>query len=262
MSYAIASLEMKRISRRRFLGLSALVLPALAGVDARWIEPNSLRVTKLRLGGDGCRFVHFSDFHYKGNAQFAAEVVRTINQLAPHFVCFTGDLVEDRAFVTEALSFVRQINVPVYGIPGNHDYSSRAPFREYEQTFAATGGAWLPARNIVLPKHDLEIVGMGVTGFDTRSSGQASRRLLLMHYPVMPDRLGELRFDLILAGHSHGGQVRLPFFGALILPPAVGSYDFGYYDTPAGPLYVNAGIGTYRIPYRFNCRPEITVVTM
>jgi uncharacterized protein len=83
-----------------------------------------------------------------------------------------------------------------------------------------------------------------------------------MHYPGMANELKGRRFDLILAGHSHGGQVRLPFVGALILPHGVGPYDFGYYDTPAGPLYVNAGIGTYRIPVRWNCRPEITVVTM
>lgn len=252
---------MKKISRRQFLGLGALALPAVAGVDARWIEPTSLRVTNLKLNGAGrARFVHFTDFHYKGDARFAAEVVRTINELGPDFVCFTGDLIEERAFVTEALGFVRQIRAPVYGIPGNHDYSSHAPFPEYAEAFAETGGGWLPALNVVLPKHDLEIVGMGITGFDMRPA-QTSRRLLLMHYPAMADRLGRERFDLILAGHSHGGQVRLPFVGALVLPPAVGRYDFGYYETPAGPMYVNAGIGTYVLPVRFNCRPELTLVT-
>ena len=83
-----------------------------------------------------------------------------------------------------------------------------------------------------------------------------------MHYPEMASQLHEHRFDLILAGHSHGGQVRLPFLGALIVPHGVGPYDLGYYETPGGPLYVNAGIGTYRIPVRWNCRPEITVVTI
>lgn len=254
---------MSIISRRKFLGLGMLALPVLAGVDAHWIEPGWLRVTNLQLNGAGrCRFIHFSDFHYKGHARFASEVVRTINQLTPNFVCFTGDLIENRAFLTEALSFIRQISVPVYGVPGNHDYSTRAPFPEYERAFAATGGAWLPARNVVLPKHDLELVGMGITGFDMRSSREATRRVMLMHYPVMADRLGDHRFDLILAGHSHGGQVRLPFIGAMILPPAVGNYDCGYYDTPAGPLYVNVGVGTYIVPLRFNCRPELTLITI
>ena len=83
-----------------------------------------------------------------------------------------------------------------------------------------------------------------------------------MHYPQMANWLGEQRFDLILAGHSHGGQVRMPFYGALWLPDAVGPYQLGYYDTPAGPLFVNAGIGTYWFPLRWNCRPEVTVVTI
>jgi predicted MPP superfamily phosphohydrolase len=255
---------MSKINRRKFLGLTALSLPAALGADARFIEPTSLRVTKLNLrGGPGdCRFVHFTDFHHKGDAAYAAEVVHTINELAPEFVCFTGDLVEDAGFAPEALDFIRQIRAPVYGSPGNHDYGSGVSFREVERAFAATGGAWLVDRSVVLPKRDLELVGMAGGGIDSLTAQCASRRLLLMHYPELADLLHEQRFDLILAGHSHGGQVRLPFLGALIVPHGVGPYDLGYYDTPAGPLYVNAGIGTYRIPVRWNCRPEITVINI
>jgi predicted MPP superfamily phosphohydrolase len=255
---------MSKITRRKFIGLTALALPAALGANAGFIEPTSLRVTKLNLrGGPGdCRFVHFTDFHYKGDANYAAEVVRTINELAPEFVCFTGDLVEDARFAPEALGFIQQIRAPVYGSPGNHDYWSQVPFPEFERAFEATGGAWLADRSLVLPEHDLELVGMGVRGPLALTIACASRRLLLMHYPEPASKLHEHRFDLILAGHSHGGQVRLPFLGALIVPHGVGPYDLGYYDTPAGPLYVNAGIGTYRIPVRWNCPPEITVVTI
>lgn len=66
----------------------------------------------------------------------------------------------------------------------------------------------------------------------------------------------------MMAGHSHGGQVRLPFYGAPILPWGVGRYDLGYFETKAGPRYVNAGIGTYYFPFRFNCRPELTLITL
>lgn len=251
------------ISRRKFIGLGLLALPATAGIDAKWIEPSLLSVRKLELNSASrARFIHFSDFHYKGDADFAGEVVRKINELSPDFVCFTGDMIEDRAFLSEALLFVRQIQAPVYGIPGNHDYSSRAPFAEYHSAFAATGGQWLLARNVTLPKHDLELVGMDVSGLDLLSRTTASRRVLLMHYPAVADQLGEQSFDLILAGHSHGGQVRLPFAGALILPPGVGKYDFGVYETRAGLLNVNPGIGTYIVPWRFNCRPELTLITI
>jgi uncharacterized protein len=255
---------MNKITRRKFLGLTALALPTALGANARLIEPTSLRVTKFDLsGGRGdCRFVHFTDFHHKGDVKYAAEVVRTINELAPEFVCFTGDVVEDARFAPEALEFIQQIRAPVYGSPGNHDYWSHVSFPEFERAFAATGGGWLVDRSAVLPEHDLELVGMAVRGTQAFTAPRADRRVLLLHYPALASQLHEHRFDLILAGHSHGGQVRLPFVGALIVPYGVGPYDHGYYETPGGPLYVNAGIGTYHIPVRWNCRPEITVVTM
>lgn len=250
------------MTRRRFLTLAALAIPGAVAVDAAQIEPTSLRLTNLTLnpGGD-LRFVHFSDLHYKGDAEYAAEVVEMINRLSPEFVCFTGDLVEDKHFAPAALDFIRQIKAPVYGCPGNHDYWSQTPFAEYEKAFSATGGAWLVDRSIVVAKRDLEIVGMALKGIHAFKPPQASRRLLLNHYPELSDRLGQ-RFDLVLAGHSHGGQVRLPFYGPLFLPWGVGRYDLGYFESAGGPLYVNAGIGTYHLPVRFNCRPEVTLVTM
>ena len=254
---------MKRITRRKFLGLAALALPAAIGVDARFIETTSLRVTNLKCRGAGnCRFIHFSDFHHKGDVDYATEVVRTINELSPEFVCFTGDLVEKAHYATEALGFIRQIRTPVYGSPGNHEFRSGVSFAEFEKAFAATGGAWLADRVAHVPAHDLELLGLGLGKLNALPALSARRQILLMHYPEMANGLGARRFDLILAGHSHGGQVRLPFLGALILPRGVGPYDHGYYETPAGPLYVNAGIGTYRLPVRWNCRPEITVVTL
>ena len=123
MCYALPSQGMSRISRRKFLQLGALALPAIGST-----EQTRLRETNLKLNPDGgCRFIHFSDLHYQGDENFA-EVVRAINELKPDFVCFTGDLVEDRRYAAEALCFIREIRAPVYGIPGNHDYWSRAPF--------------------------------------------------------------------------------------------------------------------------------------
>lgn len=254
---------MRKITRRRFLGLGALALPAALGADARFVEPTALRVIRFDTGAAGnCRFIHFTDFHHKGNVDYATKVVRTINNLAPEFVCFTGDLVEDVRFAPAAFDFIRQIDSPVYGCPGNHEYTSGISFAELERVFAATGGAWLADRSAVLPKHDLEIIGMGLRGARTFTAPLANRRLALMHYPQMSEWLDEHRYDLILAGHSHGGQVRLPFYGGVWLPDGVGRYQLGYYQSPAGPLYVNAGIGTYHFPLRWNCPPEITVVTM
>src|SRR2546423_528094 len=252
---------MSKITRRRFLGLSALALPAVLGADSAAFETTSLRVTKLRHGPGNCRFVHFSDFHYRGDAEYAAEVVRTINQLAPDFVCFTSDLVEEARFALEAFEFIRQIKFPVYGCPGNHDFQSGVAHSSFVDVFSATGGAWLADESAVLGAHTLELVGFGRRSIHAFKEPRAERQILLLHYPQMANGLGR-RFDLILAGHSHGGQIRLPFYGALVLPKGVGHYEHGYYETPGGPLYVNAGIGTYRIPFRWNCPPELTLITI
>jgi hypothetical protein len=250
------------MTRRKFLALGALALPAALGVNAVAIEPGAIRIAKLDLGtGGGLRFVHFTDFHFKGDTRYAAKMVRMINDLAPDFVCFTGDLVEDNRYAPDALAFIAQLNAPVYGAPGNHDYWSGAKFADYQKAFAANGGEWLVDRSVRVEKSGVEIVGMAKKGIHAFQPPLARRRLLLLHYPEMADTLGT-PFDLILAGHSHGGQVRLPFYGAPILPWGVGRYDLGYFDSKFGPLYVNPGIGTYRLPVRFNCRPELTVVTM
>ena len=109
--------------------------------------------------------------------------------------------------------------------------------------------------------HDgLLIVGAEGSSTEWMPPAGARRRLLLVHYPLFAERLGGEQFDLILAGHSHGGQVRLPWFGALVVPYDVGRYDLGPFDTPGGPLYVTSGIGTSVFPLRLGSRPEITVV--
>ncbi|MGI8437770.1 MAG: metallophosphoesterase [Chthoniobacterales bacterium] len=250
------------LTRRRFLALATLAVPAV-GADASLFEPTGLCVRKLTLNrGGSLSFVHFTDFHFKGDTEYASKVIQAINREKPAFVCFSGDLVEDRRFAPAALGFIQQIKAPVYGAPGNHDYTSRTPFSEFHRAFSATGGEWLVDCNIILPQYDLEIFGSAMGGVHALGKQCAARRILLMHYPAMADKLNGQAFDLILAGHSHGGQVRIPFYGAPVLPWGVGPYDLGRFETKGGTLYVGSGIGTHQYDIRFNCRPEITVVTI
>ena len=86
------------------------------------------------------------------------------------------------------------------------------------------------------------------------------KNVLLAHYPAWCEKVAPYRYDLMLAGHSHGGQVRLPFYGAVTVPYGVGQYELGEFNTPAGPLYVGSGIGWFYLNFRFRCRPEITLV--
>ncbi|MHA1568620.1 MAG: metallophosphoesterase, partial [Alphaproteobacteria bacterium] len=86
--------------------------------------------------------------------------------------------------------------------------------------------------------------------------------IVLSHAPCVVNRLDAYRADLVLAGHTHGGQVRLPYLGALRTPPGSGKYECGLYQLEAMKLYVNRGIGTSILPVRFLCPPEITHFTL
>jgi predicted MPP superfamily phosphohydrolase len=146
-----------------------------------------------------------------------------------------------------------------------HEYLSSISFAPVEKCFAATGGSWLLDEPRLLAGSRINLIGT-TCNHSTEARlpiNPAARNILLMHYPAQVKRLGGQKFDLILAGHSHGGQVRLPFYGALFLPSRVDEYDLGLFPTKAGPLYVNAGIGYIgKNNFRFNCRPEITLIEM
>lgn len=239
--------------------------PAATVTDARWLEPTWLEVRRLRIG-DGppaVRLVHFSDLHYKGDRAYAESVVRTINSFSPDLVCFTGDIMEQTRFLPEALEILSGIKSPLFGVPGNHDYSSGASFEVIGQCFAATGGAWLLDQQQAAAGGKINLLGATCRNCLynlTPPLNPGAKTILLMHYPAWIKCQGDRQFDLALAGHSHGGQVRIPFYGAIALPYGVDEYDLGLFQTPSGPLYVNPGIGWYYFDVRFNCRPEVTVI--
>jgi len=250
------------MSRRRFLLLAALASPALLWADAKWIEPQWVKVRSIKLakGRPAHRIVHITDIHHKGDRPYLESVVRKVNALSPDAVCFTGDLIEERHFAPEALQILEGIKSPLFGVPGNHDYWCRADFDAFQKSFARTGGAWLLDSRAAAAGGDIQITGTTcLRGRPARLAPAAGgKNILLLHYPLMADEVKH-KFDLLLAGHSHGGQVRIPFYGALVLPFWVGRYQVGLFELPAGPLYVNPGIGWLGTPIRFNCRPEITV---
>jgi predicted MPP superfamily phosphohydrolase len=189
-------------------------------------------------------------------------VVQTINALKPDFVCFTGDLIEDKNFLPETLEILSRIRSPLFGVPGNHDYWSQASFVPIRKCFAATGGAWLMDQQQKIADGKINLIGSSgffPTNIPVPQKSNA-KNVLLMHYPAWAKKLGDKKYDLILVGHSHGGQVRIPFYGAPIVPFSVDEYDLGLFQSPAGPLYVNPGIGyIFNYNFRFNCRPEITL---
>ncbi len=252
-----------RFTRRRFLNGMMLTAPGvLAGwsglVEPGWIVQKTIRFCE---GEPKHRLVHFTDLHYKGNEAFLRRLVGKINSLHADFVLFTGDVIEESRHLRGAVAELREIQAPLVGVPGNHDYWARIDFSLLQRCFAATGGAWLMGAQWRSADGAWTVTGetcMGAPG-KTPLPAPDTRNLLLIHYPSWVKKMRLRSYDLVLAGHSHGGQVRLPFVGALVLPFGVDEYDKGLFSSPAGPLYVNPGIGWFHLPFRFLCRPEITI---
>jgi predicted MPP superfamily phosphohydrolase len=232
--------------------------PALALGDGFGFEPRCLRTRTLRSPRpSSIRFAYFTDVHFKGDPTLLEAVVARLNRARPAFALFGGDLVEEAHHLPEALAILERLEIPLFGVPGNHDYWSGADFAEIDRSFRRTGGQWLVDAAAVCTGH--QILGYSCTG-ETRLLPDSSHPAIgLVHYPAWADRLPP-GFDMVLAGHSHGGQVRLPFIGALVKPSGVGRYVRGRFSTAAGPLFVSSGVGTFHLNVRFLCPPELVLI--
>jgi predicted MPP superfamily phosphohydrolase len=250
---------LKRMFVWLLLSLGLLTLVAVVCIAyATLVEPEWLRVRRIRLSpAPTVRVVQISDIHFKGETQYLERVVRTLNGMEADFVCFTGDLIEDPACLQGALHILSKVNKPLYGVSGNHDQWALRTFDAIRDTFRRSGGEWLTSRPVYTPGGRAALLTMACRRAPTPSG---CKRILLEHHPSRTRHLKDERFDLILTGHTHGGQVRFPFVTKYVLPFDLDPYDKGPFRTPCGPLYVNPGIGTYHLKLRFLCRPEITVI--
>jgi len=261
----------KRISRRTLLRLGLYGAPALLVADAFLIEPRWPKVTRVDLTrgeGNGLKVVHLSDIHYRRHRRRLEKVVARVNAIASDLVCITGDTVDHRPYQAEALEILAKLRAPIFGTPGNHEHWCNASLTDIDACFKATGGRLLVNQRVAF-NETVEIVGVddmmaGAPRMPAALGGARPKRsILLTHCGDFVDTLtGDETFDLILSGHSHGGQVRLPFIGALMLPAYAQKYDKGLYRTPVGPLYANVGLGTIPPHVRFLCRPEIALISL
>lgn len=290
------------VTRRSFLkvgcgamlgGLAAIALGPLYAtqVEPRWIEVNEvdIHVPGLALPLDGLTVAQLSDLHL-GPCVTAEEVRRGVVQtgrLQADLIVLTGDFVYRSAHYSESCAQeLAALHAPlgVYAVLGNHDVWADAD--EVAGNLSSVGIAVLRDAKVPLPVGGarLWLVGIEDTGytggsfgdFQTVWQGAAGRlaalldsippednRLLLVHNPDFTEMLPDGRIDLALCGHTHGGQVRLPLFGPPLVPSCFGQrYAAGLVDGPHTRVYVNRGIGLISPAVRFNCRPEITVLSL
>ncbi len=276
-------------TRRRFIRLAAGTGVAALAADSLLIEPNLPRVVREQIALrrwpprlDGFTVALLSDFHY--DPYFSVHPLRAsismVNGLHPDLIVLTGDFVSVPWFGDPAAGasaaepcaqLLRQMKAPhgLWAVMGNHD-----AFTDPDRVTSALRSAGI--RVLVNESVPIERDGtrFWLGGMDDVLNGTADldatlrkipadeATILLVHEPDYADQVACFRVDLQLSGHTHGGQVRLPFIRPLFLPDLARKYIWGLYQIGGLTLYTNPGLGTVNLPVRLNCPPEITLLTV
>jgi hypothetical protein len=276
-------------TRRQFLRAAAATGTLAVVGDALLLAPNRPRIIRQefflprwpeRL--NGFTVAMLSDFHY--DPYFSVHPLRAaiamVNRLHPDLIALTGDFVSvplvgdetKAAFAAEPCArLLRQMTAPhgLWAVMGNHDDATDAEHVTHA----------LQAENIrVLANQSEPIEQDGsrfwLAGVNDVISGTADLSktmhgvpagepvILLAHEPDFADEASQYPIDLQLSGHSHGGQIRIPFLPPLYLPELAKKYVWGTYHVGPLTLHTSAGLGTIGIPMRLNCPPEVTVLTL
>lgn len=254
------------------------VFVAYGWFEAGWLRANVIEVPLPGLPPalDGLRIGHLSDFHLgaplsRGN-KASAEAVAWVAERRPDLVCISGDLVSHPRGEPLLGALMEQLEAPVV-VLGNHDVDvTRDPFSRSAELHALEGVQLLRDQEIGVVRRGERI---SVVGIDPRTyrmklacpntlvSPQARLRLLVCHFPAIALRIPAASFDLILAGHVHGGQICLPLPGRRVtLAHPRARFVAGVYETPAGVMHVSSGTGTTFVPLRFFARPEVTEIVL
>ena len=268
----------KGISRRRFLSLGMAGFTGAFLGDTLWYEPQALQMERIPVQkppkGGKVRLLQVSDLHLSKFDHYFEKVSRQIYDLKPDVILLTGDYLEEERNIRGVLSFLKELKAPqgIFAVQGNWEYWSRLEGENLRRHFKGAGVTLL-----INERADLDINGhaLSIYGLDYPSSIDNLNRLqsdvdpqrfnlLLSHVPAFAHEKLDSSFNLILSGHTHGGQVRLPYLPPFYLPRYSGRFVSGLYHVSQHriPLYVSRGVGTSVLPLRFLCRPEIGLIEL
>ena len=275
-----------RLSRRRFLkyaSLGTLSVGVGCGLYAWRIEPHWVQITQRQMplrnlspSLVGKRIVQLSDLHIGPvvDNDYLRKVMRGVEALEPDYLVLTGDFMtsvkdEQIKLVVSTLNELPLQKMPTVGILGNHDYGTN--FRQHAT--ANKLDIALRRLGITMLRNDVaELEGIQFAGVDDLWAGrdhieatienlvEAKPTIMLAHNPDLVDLDGWQSFEgWILSGHTHGGQCRLPWIGAPVVPVRNKRYVEGHHKLGTNRnLYINRGLG-YKERVRFGVRPEVTV---
>jgi hypothetical protein len=267
-------------AHRTLLAVCVLSGSALV-VDALILEPNWIEVARtleyapaLRASAPDLTLVHLSDIHVARVGYRERRAIEIVNAARPDLILVSGDLARGRGSMPAVASFLGALRARhgTFVVWGNHDYQDGVVQASAEAALERAGVRLLKNSSAFIrhPIGRVHVAGVDdpVTGHDNLA--QAMRRvprrdfcILLSHSPEIVRSPGNWDIDMVLAGHTHGGQVRLPLIGVLWTPAGTRGLMEGWFDVDRDVrLHVSRGLGWSVLPIRFLCRPRIDRITV
>lgn len=267
----------KRLTRRRLfklagLGAVGLGLSQIGDKDDIQLEKHDLKLSNW--SADSFRLALITDLHMdsKSKAERAVRAAVMAAQEKPDLILIGGDILstrnpEGQQYCMQALDTILDLGTPVFAVLGNHEYQ----IKDAATVIKGLRDKFEKHRQRLLRNETAELDGVivcgvddGIAGRDRHDSllpGHDKNVVTLFHEPDYVDRI-DTRSSLMLAGHSHGGQMCLPFGISIATPRGALKYIKGYYPHAPVPLYVSRGVGTVGVGVRTFCPPEVTLLTL
>ncbi|HEY3011811.1 MAG TPA: metallophosphoesterase [Gemmatimonadales bacterium] len=270
-----------KVTRRRFIaGLGAA--GAAIGFDAFGLEANRVLVSRhdvpvpgLPGALDGLRIAQITDVHLPGNQLAARAALEHLHRERPEVVILNGDMTESSRALNQVRDFAANArgSLATVAVLGNWEYRAGAVGEVARAAYRGTGVDLLinQSRVLAVGGAPLALVGLddALLGHPDLSSARSDLvagyvEIWVVHEPIFADDLPagiSGRPAMLLAGHTHGGQIRLPLLPP-VKPVGAGRFLEGWYRDTIAPLYVSRGVGTTGIPARFRCPAELPIFTL
>jgi predicted MPP superfamily phosphohydrolase len=259
-----------RLRKRSWILLALSVLLLALFVYANQIEPYNIEVTRYHISAplkSPIKIAHLTDLHTSGLGRRERRMLAILEEEKPDLIVVTGDQISVRHSYSGCREVLQKLSAPlgVWVVPGNHDNWTPPPDG---RTFYDNLGVNYLVNQSKAARDDLWIVGLddAMTGRPDLKTAMREvppdvYTIALFHSPVYFETTAG-KCNLSLAGHSHGGQVRLPYIEPAWLPRGCKDYVEGWFERDGSKMYVSRGLGMSILPIRFNCRPEIAIITL
>lgn len=264
----------KHLSIFLFIGLAiAVSIYLYFEIHAPVVKEYTVSIKNLPATFDGFTILQISDLHAKEYGRNQQGLIDLIRQHEFDIAVLTGDMIDRNNFdPTPAVRLTKRLgNKPIFFVAGNHDVHSDGRIKP---ALSKAGVVLLENKAINLnPKggQGLWLIGIDVPYHRNRSLDAAMStvhkkdpKILLAHYPTVIKAAAKADIDLVLAGHTHGGQISMPFFGAIFAPGQgfFPKYTSGSFALDRTKMIISGGLGESIIPIRVNARPEIVFIKL